>query len=170
MSAIWKLPWFERIYKLGIVIKGLDGLVEFVAGVAVLISPPLVHRLLSMLIAELGEHNSRPFQFLANNVGRVDADLLKSGLIFLTIFLIVHGIVKLALVYCLLRRIVRAYPVALLILVIFLLYQVYVLIVHPTIAMALFSLLDAVIIWLVWEEYQELKVRTSVDAQKTETE
>lgn len=154
-----KQPWFELVYKIGVGIKGFDGLVELLAGVALWISPSLVHTVLSGLAGEAGEHSSKIFQFIAENIARIDSDLGKSGLTFLIIFLIVHGIVKLALVYCLLKEIVRAYPVALAILGAFLIYQAYVFIVHPTVGMALFTILDAVIIWLVWGEYQDLRTK-----------
>lgn len=162
--AIWRKPWFERMYRIGIIIKGIDGLLEFVAGAAILISPHLVHIVLDSVAGEFGEHNARPFQFIAQYVGRVDTQLLHSGLLFLTLFLITHGAVKLGLVYCLLRRIERAYPVALVILVVFLVYQVYVLITAPSILMGLFTVLDVVIIWLVWNEYQELKIKAKQEA------
>ena len=149
--------WFERVYNIGIGIKGFDGLVELVVGVALLISPSLVHNVLSAIAGEAGEHHTRMFQFVSEYIARIDTDLAHSGLTFLIIFLIGHGVVKLALVYCLLKRIVRAYPIALAILVAFLVYQVYVLIRSPGIGMLLFTLLDIAIIWLVWGEYSELR-------------
>jgi uncharacterized membrane protein len=148
---------FERAYQIGIGIKGFDGLVELVAGIALLISPSLVHTILTGLASEFGDHHAHIFRFIAEYIARVDVELAKSGLAFLILFLITHGLVKVALVYCLLREIVRAYPIALIILSAFLVYQAYVFIVHPTIGMALFTLLDAVIIWLVWGEYRELR-------------
>lgn len=152
-------PWFETVYKIGVAIKGFDGLIEFAMGIALLVSPQLVHTLLGSVAKELGEHHAQVFQFIAEYVARVDGDLARSGLTFLILFLITHGLVKLGLVYCLLREIVRAYPVALAILGAFLVYQVYVFIIHPTIGMALFSALDAVIVWLVWGEYRDLKAK-----------
>ena len=152
-------PWFEAVYKIGVGIKGFDGLVELAMGVALLISPQLVHSLLGGIARELGERHAQVFQFIAEYVARVDGELARSGLMFLILFLITHGLVKLGLVYCLLREIVRAYPVALAILGAFLVYQVYVFVVHPTIGMAIFSVLDAVIVWLVWGEYSDLKAK-----------
>lgn len=152
-------PWFEAVYKVGVAIKGFDGLVELIVGVSLLISPSLVHTILSAIAGEASQHNARVFHFIAQNVARIDTDLGRSGLTFLIIFLIGHGVVKLALVYCLLKEIVRAYPVALAILVVFLIYQAGVLILQPSIGVALFTLLDIIIIWLVWGEYQELRAK-----------
>ncbi len=154
-----KKPYFEVIYKIGVGVKGFDGLAELITGVALLISPQLVHVVLGGLAKEFGEHHAQVSQFIAEYVARVDGELARSGLTFLILFLTIHGLVKLGLVYCLLKEIVRAYPVALAILGAFLVYQAYVLIVHPTIGMALFTILDAVIIWLVWGEYRDLQAK-----------
>ena len=150
-------PWFETVYKIGVGIKGFDGLVEFITGIALLISPSLVHTVLSAVAVEVGERHGSVSHFIVDYIARVDNDLSKSGLSFLILFLITHGLVKLALVYCLLKEIVKAYPIALAILVLFLVYQAYVFIVQPSIGMGLFTFLDIVIIWLVWGEYQDLR-------------
>ena len=150
-------PWFETVYKIGVGIKGFDGLVEFITGIALLISPSLVHTVLSAVAVEVGERHGSVPHFIVDYIARVDNDLSKSGLSFLILFLITHGLVKLALVYCLLKEIVKAYPIALAILVLFLVYQAYVFIVQPSIGMGLFTFLDIVIIWLVWGEYQDLR-------------
>lgn len=152
-------PWFETVYKIGVGLKGFDGLMELVTGVALWISPQLVHIILGSLAKELGEHHAHVFQFIAEYIGHVDGDLARGGVVFLIVFLITHGLVKLGLVYCLLREIVRAYPVALTILGAFLVYQVYVFIINPSIGMAIFTLLDAVIVWLVWGEYRDLQAK-----------
>lgn len=151
--------WFERFYKIGVGIKGIDGLIELAAGIALLVSPQLVHVFLQSFASELGEHSSHKFGFIIEYIARIDSDLARSGTTFLIIFLVIHGLVKLGLVYCLLRKIIRAYPVALAILVIFLAYQSYVLIVNPSIAMAIFTILDVAIVWLVWGEYRDLKAK-----------
>lgn len=149
--------WFEVAYKIGVGIKGFDGLVELGAGVALLVSPQLVHRVLGSVAGELGEHHAHVFTFIAQYVARVDGELARSGLAFLIIFLMTHGLIKLGLVYCLLKKLTRAYPVALAILGVFLVYQLYVFVINPTIGMAIFTILDAVIIWLVWGEYRDLQ-------------
>jgi uncharacterized membrane protein len=152
-------PWFEKVYKVGITIKGIDGLVELVAGIGILISPMLIHRALSAIIWHTNNHHGGVFRFIAVNVAGVDKQLVTGGLLFLSIFLIVHGLIKIALVYCLLREITRAYPVALAILGVFLIYQLYVLITDFGIGILLLTILDIIIVWLVWGEYQDLRAK-----------
>lgn len=66
-------------------------------------------------------------------------------------------------VYFLLRRIYRAYPWAIGILLALLAYQVYTLVVAPTVSMTMLSLLDAVIIVLVVREYRRLRLGDAED-------
>lgn len=151
-------PWFDSLYRVGVGIKGFDGLVEVVAGVALLIAPGLVHATLSTIFGATHLHHGHTAQFIAGYVARLDADAARSGLTFLIVFLIGHGTVKLVLVYCLLRRLVWAYPYALGLLGMFLLYQVYVLVRDPSsIGMWLFTVLDLTIIWLVYGEWRDLR-------------
>lgn len=147
------LDWF---YDIGIAIKGFDGTVELIAGILLWVAPGLLHRTLQALLGEAREGNSRMMQFVADNIGRIDADLAKSGLVIVIFFLIMHGVVKVGLVICLFKKWHWAYPWAIGVLGAFLVYQVYVFVKHPTFAMAVFSLLDAVIVWLVYKEYREV--------------
>lgn len=158
MLKIRQQPWFEAVYKVGVGIKGLDGFLELTAGLLLLISPHTLHVLLGAIVNEAGHHHGHVTHFVATSIAHLDDDLARSGLTFLTIFLIGHGIVKLALVYCLLRRILWAYPYALGVLSLFLVYQLYALARDPSsVGMWLFTILDIVIIWLVWGEWKDLK-------------
>jgi uncharacterized membrane protein len=85
---------FNAVYDIGIVVKGFDGVVEFAAGVALLISPGLVHSLLMAIGAEASGGHSRMHHFVAQYVARLDDQLAASGLVFLIIFLISHGITR----------------------------------------------------------------------------
>lgn len=150
-------PWFNLVYKIGVVIKGVDGLIELVLGLAIWLTPHLVHRVLTALLGELGEHQTHVFSLVAEYVARVDLQVTHASLAFLVLFLIAHGAIKLALVYCLLRKIIYAYPIALGVLVLFLLHQAFVLVVQPSVGVAILMVLDLLIIWLVWGEYRDLR-------------
>lgn len=151
----WTL--LDVFYEIGVILKGVDGLVELVVGILLIVAPSAPHRALSSMVFELGEHPTPLRMLLAGYVEGLDDKLAQSGLVFLVVFLILHGAVKLALVYFLLRRIHRAYPWVLAVLGAFLAYQLYTLIVAPTVGMALLTALDAVIIVLVYREYRELR-------------
>ena len=162
MQSLRRAPWFENAYRVGIAIKGFDGLVELVAGVALLVAPGIVHATLSAIFEATHLHEGHTSQFIAHYVARLDEDAARNGITFLIIFLIGHGLVKLVLVYCLLHRIVWVYPYALGALGLFLVYQLYVLALNPlSPGMWLFTVLDTVIIWLVWGEWQDLHEKSS---------
>jgi uncharacterized membrane protein len=159
LNQLRHAKWFDTAYKIGVAIKGLDGLGELIAGIALIISPSIVHNVLMTIVGHAHKHhNSHTYHFIGTYVARLDQDLAKSGLLFLTIFLIAHGIIKLILVYCLFKRIVWAYPYAIGILTLFLIYQFYVIAKDPaSLGLWLFAVLDIVIIWLVYGEWKDLK-------------
>ncbi len=147
----------DRVFAVGVVIKGVDGTVELVVGILLWVAPGLIDAVLRAIVGKADESDSPTAGFIATGVAHADERLLAGGSVFLIVFLIAHGVIKLVLVYCLLRRIVRAYPWALLVLLVFLGYQLYALIVAPSVPLALFAALDVVIIVLVWREYRELR-------------
>jgi len=147
----------DRVFAVGVIIKGIDGALELIAGLALLLAPGAVDALLDGIAGRARAGGSRVDLFIATAVAHADAQLAGGGTVFLIVFLIAHGVIKLALVYALLRRIVKAYPWAIGILIAFLAYQVVALVMAPSIGQVLFSLLDVVIIVLVWREYRELR-------------
>lgn len=147
----------DRVFAVGVVIKGIDGALELLAGLALLLAPGTLDQLLRYLLGEAREGSSGLTRAIATLIAHSDAQLLAGSTVFLIAFLLAHGVIKLVLVFCLLRRIVRAYPWAIAVLAIFLGYQVYALIVSPSISLVLFVVLDVVILVLVWREYRELR-------------
>jgi uncharacterized membrane protein len=148
--------FIDRVYYIGVIVKGVDGAVEFLAGLVLLFAPHLPHILLTSLSAEAAEGRTPLRVFLAGYIESLDDRLASAGLYFLIAYLILHGAIKLVLVYCLLRRIHAAYPWAIGILLAFLAYQVYTTIVSPSILLVLLDLLDAAIIVLVYLEYRRI--------------
>ena len=149
--------WYDKAYFVTVAVKGFDGLTELVAGLWLIIAPASLHIVLQALFGEATEHNGHFMQFIAQNIARIDTSLTAGGIFIVSLFLLAHGVVKLVTFYALLREILWAYPYALAILIAFFVYQVYVFIVSPSIGMFLFSLLDAIIIVMVYGEWQKLK-------------
>lgn len=146
----------DKFYEVGIAIKGIDGLIELVAGVALLVvSKGTIAHLTSQLTK--GELARDPHNFVANHIAHAGAHLAHGQHTFAAIFLLTHGVVKVGLVGALLLKKHWAYPVGIVILGILLLYQLYQLVVTPGIGMALLSVLDAAIIWLIWREWQHVR-------------
>src|SRR5581483_7682416 len=98
-----------------------------------------------------------PHSFWALRLQKAGHHLATNSHFFAAAFLLTHGLVKVVLVTCLLLNKLWAYPWALGVLSLFLVYQIYLLITKPTFSMAFLSVLDAVIIWLIWREWQKVR-------------
>jgi uncharacterized membrane protein len=75
------------------------------------------------------------------------------ALLFATIYLAVHGLVKVVLVLAILRDKFWAYPWMIATLIAFIGYQVYEMLVNPTVGLLALTIFDALIVWLTWHEY-----------------
>jgi uncharacterized membrane protein len=163
MSLFRPQTLLDKTYEIGIIIKGIDGTLELIGGILVLtLSPSAIHGITQFLTAR--ELEQDPHDFIATHILKVGQHLASGHNVFAAAFLLTHGLVKVVLVTCLLLNKLWAYPWALGVLGLFLIYQIYQLITRPTFGMAFLSVLDAVIIWLVYREWQ--KVRPGDDVAK----
>lgn len=156
------MAWFhpksllDKTYEIGLFIKGIDGLFELLGGLILLVVPGGVFERVAQNITR-SELSKDPHDFIATHILHIGQNLSHGHNGFAVAFLLTHGLVKIALVLALLRNKLWAYPWALVVLVLFLVYQIYVLAVKPGFGMAFLSVLDTVIIWLVWREWQKQK-------------
>ena len=147
---------FERVYSVVVAVKGLDGLVEFVAGLILLVAPRLTGSALNALATELAEGTSPLRAAAAASIAAAGGGLV-TGAAPLAVFLLVHGVVKLLTVYALIRRAVRWYPWALLALCALLVVQLVGVLTAPAIGGWVLVVLDVVVITLVGWEYERLR-------------
>lgn len=162
-TAARKQRRFQFVYRAGLLLKGIDGSLEVVAGLALWLFPEALARLIAPLAeAEEGPHPYR--NAVAYWVGHADHELVAGHHLFAIVFLLLHGVVKLVLVYCLLRGFHWVYPWALAVLGAFAIYQVYVLVRSPSIGMALLTALDVFIFWLVWREWRQVRAQPDTHA------
>lgn len=146
----------DKFYELGILIKGIDGAVELIGGLLVLLVPrsTILHLTTTLTHSELAND---PHDFLANHLVHAGHQLATGSHVFAAAFLLTHGIVKVGLVTALLLQKLWAYPWALVVLTLFLGYQAYLLMVRPTFGMWFLTILDVVIIWLIWREWRRVQ-------------
>ena len=146
------------LFKIGVVIKGIDGALEAIAGFALLSTTTTALRnLVDWLTA--GELQEDPTDFVANHLVNFFHHLSINTKHFASVYLLTYGIAKVTLVAGLLRGKLWAYPAALTVLGLFLCYQIYRLGHTHSIGLAFVSLLDLVILALIWRDYQFLKAR-----------
>ncbi|WP_425956127.1 DUF2127 domain-containing protein [Xylanimonas sp. McL0601] len=143
----------DLFFLIGIVVKGIDGLVELLGGLVLLfVSPAQLQHATNTLTA--GELRDDPHDVLANLLVHGAAHLGTTDLRFYAAYLLLHGVVKVAIVVALFRGSRKVYPWAIGALMIFLVVQVYELVTAPTAGVLVLTVLDAFIIALTWREWR----------------
>lgn len=143
----------DRIFEIGIILKGLDGALEAVGGLLLLaVTPATIDRVMVRLTQH--ELSEDPRDFIARHLLRYSHGLTGSAVTFAAVYLLAHGIVKIVLVAALLRNQAWAYPWMIGFLLIFIGYQVYRLALSPTFWLTALTIFDALIVWLTWREWR----------------
>jgi uncharacterized membrane protein len=155
--VVWhQRSWRERLFLLGVLFKGFDGTVELLGGVALLsVSPAFVLRSVQFLTQD--EIIEDPHDLVANYLLRLAARLSVGSQHFMALYLLLHGIVKMALVWALLERVLIAYPVSILAFAAFIAYQLYRSTLVGGFGLWLLSALDVAVVTLVYLEYRAMR-------------
>ena len=143
-------------FVIGLIFKGLDGLAELVGATVVLFVTPEKVRLFVRALT-LHELTEDPNDVLANALLNMAKSFSFSTQVFAVLYLAVHGAVKIFLIVMLLRRKYWAYPVAVVVFAIFIIYQLYRYTVTHSIGLVLLSIVDVIVIVLTIIEYNSLR-------------
>ena len=155
------------LFKIGVVIKGIDGALEVVSGFALLFTTTTALRnLVDWLTA--GELQEDPTDFVANHLVDFFHHLSVNTKHFASVYLLTYGIAKVGLAAGLLRGKLWAYPAALVALGLFLGYQIYRFSHNHSLGLGFISLVDLIILGLIWHEYKRLKWRRGHDVNPSE--
>jgi uncharacterized membrane protein len=154
------MSWFrprdllDQTFEVGIVLKGLDGVLEVLGGLLLLaVSPATIDRLVTGLTQH--ELSEDPHDFLATHLLRTARGLTGSAVLFGAVYLLAHGLVKVVLVAALLKNQLWAYPWTIAFLGVFIVYQLYRLSLKASVGLTALTIFDAVIAWLTWREYRK---------------
>lgn len=150
----------DRTFQLSITLKGLDGLLEIASAFLFLSRDPAR---VNAMVNALTFHQLSPGQisYLTYHLLHASQAVAGQAPYFVFLFLLSHGLAKVALVTALWFNRMWAYPMMILLLVAFIVYQVYVMVYHPTIFMLLLTLFDAFVIWLTKQEYTKQRALKS---------
>jgi uncharacterized membrane protein len=144
----------DRTFAVGIVLKGLDGVLEVVGGLLLLfVSPAAINRIVTNLTRH--ELSDDPHDFIARHLLAAAHGLTGSAVLFGALYLLLHGAVKIVLVTALLLNKLWAYPWMIGFLIAFIVYQLYRMTFAPTVGLAALTVFDAFIVWLTWREYRK---------------
>ena len=148
----------HRLFVASVWIKGVAGIAETLAGLLIpFVTEKTVAALVVRLTApELGED---PEEWHANYLAGALQHFAAHSKVFASIYLVVHGLIKIILVAGLLwGRRLWAYPASLWFLAAFIAYQMYRFTSTHSMWLVLLTVLDLVVAYLIWREYQWRKL------------
>jgi uncharacterized membrane protein len=145
----------HRVFALGIWLKGIDGVLEIIGGVILLLTS---NAALNQLVIALTQHElvEDPHDWIATAARQAVAQLSVGTQVFGGVYLVAHGLAKVVLAVGLLRGHRWAYPVAIGFLGLFIAYQLYRLSYQFSLGLLLLTLFDGAIVALTWREYRLL--------------
>ncbi len=144
----------DQTFEIGIILKGLDGVLEMIGGLLLLVvSPATIDRVVTSLTQH--ELSEDPRDLVATHLLKTAHGLTGSAVLFGAVYLLAHGVVKIILVAALLKDELWAYPWMIVFLGIFIVYQVYRLSFKLSVGLTLLTVFDAFIAWLTYREYRK---------------
>lgn len=146
----------KQVYEgflISVILKGLISLAEMLAGIAILFIPPAI------LIASA----SMVVHFIPGVIGAhimTEVENYTSGTArFLSLYLFSRGFIKTALIWALLKNKLWAYPWSLVVLGLFVLYQLYQIYATHSFLVVGITLFDLVVMYFIWREYRIVRSR-----------
>jgi len=148
--------YLHRCFKITILIKGIDGVFEVIASAILFISGAnsIIEKIPSFVQKELIKD---PDDMISNYLLHIFDSALPDTQLFIAIYLAIHGLIKIGLVFALNSKSYRAHEIAKIILIIFIGYQFYRF--EHTHSMLLFILtcIDVIIVSLIHSEEKRLR-------------
>jgi uncharacterized membrane protein len=146
----------HQFFMISVLLKGAHAVIECIGGIALaLIKPEAIKNFVNAITVD--ELIEDPNDFIATHLLRWAEGFDIDTQHFYAFYLFSHGIVKVFLVAGLLRRQLWAYPASLVVLAIFIAYQLYRYSYTRGFGLIALSVFDVVVMWLVWHEYRLLR-------------
>jgi uncharacterized membrane protein len=145
------------LFDISVIGKGIDGVLEVGGGAVLLfISPMRIHNVARILTQH--ELSEDPHDLVATYLLNSTQHLSEGAQVFAAMYLLWHGIVKVALVTALLLKHRWAYPAAIFAFLLFLAYQLYRYTHTHSVELLVLSVVDLLVIVLTWLEYKRLRM------------
>lgn len=158
----------RELFTFSVLLKGAFSLVEVVGGFLILLIPPsFVVRVAEL--ATQGELSEDPSDALSNYLLNTAHAFSVGTEIFIAIYLVSRGVIKLGLVAGLLKNKLWAYPASLVVLGLFVIYQCYQIYTGQSVFIVSgLTLFDLIVIYFIWCEWRivekHLKERTVAES------
>ncbi|WP_426517546.1 DUF2127 domain-containing protein [Diaminobutyricibacter sp. McL0618] len=153
----------DRTFFIVMIIKGIDGVLELIGGLLLLFVTPAQIGYLAHLLTQ-HELSEEPHDFIANSLLHFTNGLNHSATLFGAIYLLLHGAVKVVLVWAVLTDHLWAFPWTMAFLAVFIVYQTYKLIVAFSWGLVALTVFDLFVLALTWREYGLHRARRRAEA------
>lgn len=155
MKRLWTEHNIRLAFYASLWLKAAFAFAEVIAGIAAhFVSQRLL--LTSVEWITRDEFAEDPRDIVANYLLHAVQHLSVSSKEFASIYLLVHGVIKLGLIVGLLRTKLWCYPAALIVFGLFAIYQVYRFSFTHSVMLLLATALDLIVIFLTWHEWRYL--------------
>jgi uncharacterized membrane protein len=148
----------EKLYlfKVSVILKGIHSIIEIIGGFLALFITQnfIIQTVLKITHDEIGEDSK---DFLANYLIHASQNFSISSKYFVSFYLLSHGIIKGILVIALLKKKLWAYPVSIFVFGAFMVYQMIRYTQTHSIWLIVFTIFDAIVLWLIWQEYKKIE-------------
>lgn len=150
MNTAKKERGLHQLFEVGVLLKGVNAVLELVLGLVLLFFD------VSAIVQTLAQNElvEDPNDFLATHLNAFVGHLAPGAELYSALYLLSHGLIKVVLVWGLLRDKLWAYPASLAVLALFVVYQSITFLHTHSIALLLLTIFDLSLIWLIWHEYR----------------
>jgi uncharacterized membrane protein len=146
----------HRVFEISLILKGIFAGIESIAGIAAyFVSQQFLLTLVTVVTAD--EMADDPRNFISNYLLHTAQSFSVGAQHFTAFYLFSHGAVKLFVIIGLLRQKLWYYPMAIIVFVSFIAYQLYRYTFTHSGLLLLLTVVDLVVIWLTWHEYKYLR-------------
>ncbi|MBZ3694804.1 DUF2127 domain-containing protein [Phyllobacterium calauticae] len=143
----------HRIFEISILLKGAHALIECIGGLILVFVNTASIRLMVNTFTQTRLLDD-PDDYIATHLARLASDFSVSSQHFYAFYLLSHGLIKALLVIALLRNKLWAYPLSLVVLGLFIAYQLYRYSYTQSPALIVLTVFDLFVMLLIWHEYR----------------
>jgi uncharacterized membrane protein len=138
----------HQIFEISVLLKGAHALIECIGGLVLTFVTGLINALTQEELIE------DPNDFVAGHLLSLAQNFTVSTQRFYAFYLLSHGVIKVFLVVGLLRNKLWAYPVSLVVLGLFIVYQLYRFSYTHGVGLIVLTVFDVIVMGLIWHEYR----------------
>lgn len=143
----------HQIFEVSLLLKGSHALIECIGGLALaFVSTGTIAALVNTLTQD--ELIEDPNDLIATHLLTLAQNFSVSSKHFYAFYLLSHGVVKVFLVIGLLKNKLWSYPASLIVLSLFIVYQLYRFFYTYSLGLIILTVFDLIIMVLIWHEYR----------------